>query len=158
MVEPGAAQGAARNARSCHDRAMDRPLPPTDPCPCGRTGANGRALPFGQCCGRWIVDGEPAPDAESLMRSRYTAHVVRDGAYLLATWHASTRPGDATPDASTKWLGLEVHDHHVVDDRHAEVEFVARYRIQGRGGRLREHSRFVREDDGRWYYVDGHIR
>jgi SEC-C motif-containing protein len=40
---------------------------------------------------------------------------------------------------------------------HAEVEFVARYRVQGRGGRLHERSRFVRED-GRWLYVDGDIR
>ena len=92
------------------------------------------------------------------MRSRYTAHVLRDGAYLLATWHPSTRPADASPDPTTKWLGLEVHDHHIVDASHAEVEFVARYRMQGRGGRLRERSRFVREDDGRWYYVDGEIR
>ena len=92
------------------------------------------------------------------MRSRYTAHVLRDGAYLLATWHPSTRPADASPDPATEWLGLEVHDHQMVDASHAEVEFVARYRMQGRSGRLRERSRFVREDDGRWYYVDGEIR
>ena len=37
---------------------------------------------------------------------------------------------------------------------HAEVEFVARYRVNGRAGRLHERSRFVREAN-RWYYVDG---
>jgi SEC-C motif-containing protein len=133
--------------------------PPTsqEPCPCGRTDDDGRPLSLADCCGRWL-GGEPAPDAEALMRSRYTAHVLRDEAYLLATWHPSTRPDDARPDPATKWLGLEVHDHKVVDGSHAEVEFVARYRMQGRGGRLRERSRFVREDDGRWYYVDGEIR
>jgi SEC-C motif-containing protein len=31
---------------------------------------------------------------------------------------------------------------------------VARYREHGRGHRLHEISRFVREN-GRWYYVDG---
>ena len=31
---------------------------------------------------------------------------------------------------------------------------LARYRIAGRGHRLHELSRFIRED-GRWYYVDG---
>lgn len=92
------------------------------------------------------------------MRSRYTAHVVCDAAYLSATWHPSTRPADATPDSAIKWLGLEVHDHKMVDGSHAEVEFVARYRLQGRGARLRERSRFVREADGRWYYVDGETR
>lgn len=88
------------------------------------------------------------------MRSRYTAYVLRDDAHLLATWHASTRPAHVMPDPATKWLGLEVHDHQRADESHAEVEFVARYRLQGRGGRLRERSRFVREADGRWYYVD----
>lgn len=132
-------------------------MSPTDPCPCGRVDDRGKSLPFGSCCGP-LLAGAPAPDAEALMRSRYTAHVLGDGAYLLATWHASTRPDDATPDPQTKWLGLEVHDHRAVDEHHAEVDFVARYRVQGRGGRLHEHSRFVREDDGRWYYVDGEIR
>ena len=92
------------------------------------------------------------------MRSRYTAHVLGHDAYLLATWHASTRPTHAAPDPATKWLGLEVRDHHMVDGSQAEVEFVARYRVQGRGGRMHERSRFVREDDERWYYVDGATR
>lgn len=92
------------------------------------------------------------------MRSRYTAYVLRNGEYLLATWHPSTRPGDAGTDDATRWLGLEVRDHARIDPLHAQVEFVARYRTQGRGGRLHERSRFVREDDGRWYYVDGEVR
>jgi SEC-C motif-containing protein len=92
------------------------------------------------------------------MRSRYAAHVLHDASYLLATWHPSTRPADARPDPTTEWLGLEVRDHRMVDHSHAEVEFVARYRMQSRQGHLRERSRFVREDDGRWYYVDGEIR
>ena len=88
------------------------------------------------------------------MRSRYTAFVLGDEAYLLATWHPSTRPQEAGADAATNWLGLEVRDHRVVDAEHAEVEFVARYRVGGRAVRLHERSRFVR-DAGRWYYVDG---
>ncbi|WP_332813732.1 YchJ family protein [Ramlibacter sp.] len=127
------------------------------PCPCGRTDRRGRPLPLGECCGRWLA-GAPALDAEALMRSRYTAYVLGDEAYLLATWHPDTRPADASPDPAVKWLGLDVRDHRVLDGSHAEVEFVARYRVQGRGARLHERSRFVREDDGRWYYVDGDIR
>ena len=88
------------------------------------------------------------------MRSRYSAFVLGDEAYLLATWHASTRPAQVETEPGTKWLGLVVRDHRAVDADHAEVEFVARYRLAGRGARLHERSRFVREA-GRWYYLDG---
>lgn len=101
----------------------------------------------------------PAPDAESLMRSRYTAFVQQRADYLLATWHASTRPAELDFEPGLKWLGLEVRQHRIIDATHAEVEFVARSRLQGRAIRLHERSRFVREADDqgvlRWYYVDG---
>ena len=90
------------------------------------------------------------------MRSRYSAYVLKLADYLLASWHPSTRPGslDLTEDDGTKWLGLEIKRCAQPDDHHATVEFVARYRIAGRGHRLHEISRFVRED-ARWFYVDG---
>jgi SEC-C motif-containing protein len=121
-----------------------------DPCPCGR------ALAFAACCGRYLGSGVPAPDAESLMRSRYTAFVRGDVAHLLATWHASRRPASLDLDAGVKWLGLDVKRHRALDADHAEVEFVARSRVQGRGQRLHERSRFVREG-GWWFYVDGDV-
>ena len=90
------------------------------------------------------------------MRSRYTAYVLGLEDYLLATWHTSTRPGslDLAGDTTTHWLGLSVKRHEVIDETHAIVEFVARYKIGGRAYRLHEVSRFVRED-GHWFYVDG---
>ena len=93
------------------------------------------------------------------MRSRYSAYVLGLEAYLLATWHPSTRPAalDLAGETATKWLGLEVKGQQLSDASHATVEFVARYRIAGRGHRLHEISRFVRED-GRWFYVDGDLR
>lgn len=121
-----------------------------DACPCGRGPA------FDACCGRYLGTGVPAPDAESLMRSRYTAFVRGDVPHLLATWHTSRRPPSLELDAGVKWLGLDVKRHTVIDDAQAEVEFVARSRIQGRGQRLHERSRFARED-GFWFYVDGDI-
>ncbi len=91
------------------------------------------------------------------MRSRYAAFVLQLGDYLLATWHPSTRPSELDLAADpAKWLGLEVRRHVVEDATHATVEFVARYRVAGRGHRLHEISRFVRED-GRWLYIDGVI-
>ena len=134
----------------------------TIPCPCGRTlphptkSTQTHAVVFADCCGRYLSNAgsPPAPDAESLMRSRYCAFVRGQRDYLLATWHASTRPSDLALQPATQWLGLQVRAHHVVDAEHAEVEFVARYRDGGRATRLHERSRFVREQ-GRWFYVDG---
>lgn len=121
-----------------------------DTCSCGRSAA------FQACCARYIGTGVPAPDAESLMRSRYTAFVRGDSAHLLATWHASTRPRSLELEPGMKWLGLEVKRHTALDATRAEVEFVARSRLQGRGQRLHERSRFVREE-GHWFYVDGDL-
>jgi len=122
-------------------------------CPCG--------LPAGydDCCGRFHA-GQAAPTAETLMRSRYSAFVVRDPAYLLATWHPSTRPAVLELDATTRWLGLEARRHatnapDTAGRETATVEFVARCRVGGAPAvRLHELSRFVREH-GRWYYLDG---
>jgi SEC-C motif domain protein len=130
---------------------------PTLPCPCGRPGPSKKALAFEQCCGHFINDfaRTPAPDAESLMRSRYTAFVLERPDYLMATWHASQRPAHIEFEAGVKWLGLEVRRHRVLDATHAEVEFVARQKSPGLAAvRLHERSRFVLEA-GRWFYVDG---
>jgi SEC-C motif-containing protein len=128
------------------------------PCPCGRLDARKRPLAFARCCGRYLADvaHQPAPDAESLMRSRYCAFVLEDAPYLLATWHPSQRPTHVDFESDTRWLGLEVRGQRVIDATHAEVEFVARSRHAGRGHRLHERSRFVCED-GRWFYVDGDL-
>jgi SEC-C motif-containing protein len=128
------------------------------PCPCGRADAKGKPLAFERCCGPYLADfaGQPAPDAEALMRSRYCAFVREDAGHLLATWHATHRPAEVTFEPRTKWLGLEVRAHRVIDAAHAEVEFVARSRHAGRAHRLHECSRFVRED-GRWFYVEGDL-
>ena len=123
------------------------------PCPCGRTGRKGHALSLDTCCGPYHAN-QDAPDAESLMRSRYSAFVLGDVSYLLATWHSSQRPAELTLESSGKWLGLEIKHHRVTGADTAEVEFVARFRVGGKAVRQHERSRFVRED-GRWFYVDG---
>lgn len=127
------------------------PVSARKPCPCGSD------RPYGDCCGRWhagMAHGQHAPDPEALMRSRYSAYVLGLLDYLLATWHPSTAPGDLTL-APVKWLGLEVR-HTQTDGDAGVVEFVARCRDNGRGVRLHEISRFVREL-GRWRYIDGQM-
>ena len=121
-----------------------------EPCPCG----SGR--PYAACCGP-LHDGEPAPTAEALMRSRYSAYVLGRTDHVFRTWHPRTRPDDlATPPMT--WLGLEVvrTEDGGPDDDTGVVEFLARH--QGPRGveRLHEVSRFERRR-GRWVYVDGDV-
>jgi SEC-C motif-containing protein len=138
------------------------PSPCPSPCPCG--GAN-----FASCCGPYL-SGQAIPQtAEALMRSRYSAYTLRDEAYLRASWHPSTLPAEpvVSENEKLKWLGLEVKSALRLRQRKAElpesqdtdtVEFVARYKENGRAFRLHELSRFVREHSGgaaRWFYVDG---
>ncbi len=128
--------------------------PLNSPCPCGRT-LRDKVVGYSTCCGRYLEADTPAPDAEHLMRSRYSAFVLEREAYLLTTWHTSARPAELKCEPGVKWLGLEVRRHVQADKDHAEVEFVARQRDPtGRAVRLHERSRFVRED-GRWRYLSG---
>lgn len=94
------------------------------------------------------------------MRSRYCAFVLGREAYLLNTWHFSTRPASLNLDtaAPVQWLGLQVFgtSRGARSDTDGVVEFVARYKVNGRAERLHEVSRFVREQ-GQWFYVDGRV-
>jgi len=87
------------------------------------------------------------------MRSRYSAFVHELEAYLLDTWHPSTRPPAVGFEAGLRWLGLGVKRHLPQGEDRAIVEFVARSKLGGRAHRLHETSRFVREG-GRWFYLD----
>jgi SEC-C motif domain protein len=130
---------------------MKPPAALTPACPCGS------GLAYEACCGRWHAGPLhlQAPTAEALMRSRYSAYVHRLEPYLHDTWHPHTRPAEPpTFEPGVSWLGLDVKRHTVIDDEHAEVEFVARSKFGGRAHRLHERSRFVREGS-RWYYVAG---
>ncbi len=159
-----APHGSAVAGRDVTCTRENLPMPPRPPlaqlpCPCGRIDARARPMAYAACCGRYLdhYDHAPAPDAESLMRSRYTAFALGRADYLLATWHASTRPATLQLDAAARFLGLEVRARRAHGDASAEVEFVARQRdATGRAFRLHERSQFVCED-GRWMYLDGEM-
>ena len=89
------------------------------------------------------------------MRSRYTAYVLGDADYLKATWYPDTCPESVELD-DVRWLGLKVRSISggEADDSEGTVEFVARYKVGGRGFRLHEVSRFLKTS-GRWFYLDG---
>lgn len=90
------------------------------------------------------------------MRSRYSAFVEMDEAYLRATWHRDTRPSRVRLDPEIRWLGLKIKraEDGGMDDITGTVEFVARCKQGGRAQRLHEISRFERIE-GAWYYLDG---
>ena len=88
------------------------------------------------------------------MRSRYSAFVLQLTEYLLATWHASTRPATLAPDPLTQWKALTIVAAPPATDEKGVVHFMAYFREQNRWQVLEEQSRFVRED-GRWWYLDG---
>lgn len=114
---------------------------------------------YAECCAP-LHHGTPAPSAEALMRSRYSAFVFDNHEYIASSWHSSTRPESIADDnsaAKTQWMGLRIHRCETIDPSHALVEFTARYKINGRAHALHEISRFVHER-GHWFYLDGDIR
>lgn len=124
------------------------------PCPCGSpTG-------YARCC-ELLHQGAAATTAAQVMRARYSAYVLQREDYLLASWHADTRPASlrlAAQQPAPIWLGLDVGQQRTDGDDRASVEFVARYRVGGgRAQRQHETSRFVREH-GHWYYLDGDLK
>jgi len=119
-------------------------------CPCGGDKV------YAECCQRFIAGGALATTAQQLMRSRYSAFVVADEAYLLASWHPATRPSRVRFDPAQRWLGLTIKSTEagIAPALEGTVEFVARFKVNGKGHRLHECSRFE-NIDGRWYYRDG---
>jgi SEC-C motif-containing protein len=89
------------------------------------------------------------------MRSRYSAYVLGNAGYLLATWHPRTRPATLELDPAMRWYLLDIvrSSQGGMLDTRGTVEFRARYRLGAGSGEQHENSRFVRHDR-RWYYVD----
>ena len=121
-------------------------------CPCENVPMDGFACPCGlgddyaSCCGR-LHAGAPAPTAESLMRSRYSAFAVGDAGYLLRTWHPSARPRTLSLDPALRWTRLavlETRDGGLFDTT-GTVQFRATHVQHGKRGVLAETSRFVRD-------------
>lgn len=123
-------------------------------CPCG----SGKNLDV--CCGP-LIGGTPAPTAEALMRSRYSAFVLGETGFLAATLSTEMRTDFDQIEAEktskdTKWLGLEVRavSGGGKKDDHGTVEFVARFRINNQQRIHHELAEFTREN-GRWICSGG---
>lgn len=122
-------------------------------CPCG----SGQDYP--DCCGPLHDGTVPAGTAEALMRSRFSAFARGRADYLLTSWHPSTRPARLDLDGRIVWRRLQIVDTRAggADDDTGIVEFRAQYVLDGSRHILHERSRFSRDRDGAWRYVDGEI-
>ena len=131
-------------------------------CPCGV----GESLEV--CCGPRHDGSQPATTAAELMRSRYSAYVVGNIDYVVAT-HDPAQRDQVDREAATmwsqqsQWLGLEIVATEAggPDDDAGVVEFIARFMLGGRPQQHHERSRFTRVDEGagpRWVYVDGEVQ
>lgn len=118
-------------------------------CPCGSGAA------FDTCCGP-ILSGSPAPTAEALMRSRYTAFVRGDAAFIARTYATEHRASVGGDLPAVEWTGLKIMGKSGggIADTTGTVDFVASYRQDGKIHMQRENSTFRREN-GNWVYVDG---
>ena len=125
-------------------------------CPCG----SGQSLD--RCCGA-IIGGAEAATAEALMRSRYSAYVLGDIAYLASTLSDELLVEFDQIEAentakNAKWQGLEVRavTGGGVDDDTGTVEFVGRFRLKDQQRVHHELAQFSRRD-GRWVCSGGQV-
>lgn len=108
---------------------------------------------YKNCCGKFINRSQFPNSPEQLMRSRYTAYLLKDESYLLETWHKSTRPESLElKEDSTQWKKLKI-----ISASGNNIHFVA-YFMQDSLNKekiyaLTEESRFVKENH--WFYLDG---
>ena len=129
-------------------------LNPINTCLCGSN------IAYGECCQPFLTAQKIPTTAEALMRSRYTAYALRDGAYLQATWDITKRPESIDFSRETiNWLRLEITETKKggIKDSKGQVTFKAFYSQDNEEYVMNEISRFTKQG-GRWFYLDGIIK
>lgn len=119
-------------------------------CPCCST------RNFDDCCGPIIQGTAIAATAETLMRSRYTAFVIRKLDHVERThapevYHDFNRAEAERLAEECEWRGLEIRKSHEVGDT-AEIEYVLKFRRKQQNIAKVALSRF-RRDNGQWLFV-----
>ncbi len=138
-------------------------LEPNKPCPCG-SGSK-----YKKCC-RPFHKGMLPPTPEALMRSRYSAYVAGDMAYIAETTHPQSPWYREDADASERELRVLTANRHynslmvqssaVAEDGaagwvtfHASITDIK----DGKDLSFTEKSEFRKHND-RWLYVGGDIQ
>ncbi len=124
--------------------------------------ACGSGQTYANCCEPYIMEKKQTETTEKLLRSRYTAHVLKNVNYILKTVHLEKV---ADHDANTikewceqtKWQKLEILNQEFgqIEDDIGYIEFKAYYiNLDGKSEQHHEKSEF-RKKNGIWYFYTG---
>ncbi len=126
-----------------------------DLCPCGSK------MNYAECCRPLISGGKRAETAEQVMRARYSAYVMKEMDYLLASLHPDQRAdyddkGSRAWAERAVWHGIEIHNTEKGGpvDSEGEVEFTVSFTENGIKQEHHERSTF-KKSDGVWYFETG---
>jgi SEC-C motif domain protein len=125
-------------------------------CSCGSKQA------FEKCCAPYLDGTRRPPTAEALMRSRYVAYTLGDVDYLVRTLAPESRRDESAASAKTwadavafKRLTILSADQGGSADSTGTVEFMATFSEKGSKWDHHEVSRFRKDDDGMWLFIEG---
>ncbi len=129
-------------------------------CPCTEN------KPYSECC-EPFHKGENPKNALQLMRSRYSAYVLKKVEYILKTTHPHNPQKEEKGTElfikranvfceTTQFKGLEILDFHEKDHQ-ATVTFVAYMFQNGQEITFTERSSFLRKE-GIWLYFGGEMK
>ena len=121
-------------------------------CPCGNN------LPLNNCCAPIIQGQVVANSPEQLMRSRYTAYVLKAKEYLLESWDIMYRPESISFEHEVHWLRLEITDTHKFnsEDNTGNISFIATSICDDSLVEMKEKSTFIKKN-GMWFYQKGEL-
>jgi SEC-C motif-containing protein len=125
------------------------------PCPCG----SGKK--YKKCC-QIYHKGALAPNALTLMKSRYSAYYVGEVNYIIKTTHVDNPLYEEDKvrwkkeleivSRETIWQNLKIIEFKEIGDNKSSVSFIASFE----GGKIEEKSFFVKEQ-GVWKYYNYEI-
>ena len=118
----------------------------------------GSAIPFQDCCEKYITGIEKAPTALALMKSRYSAYATQQVDYLLATTHSSQRKYYSKADilswaTANDWQKLEI-----ISFTENTVEFKAYFLDENKQNQIHHEFSTFKQENGSWFYVDGKFK
>jgi len=125
-------------------------------CPCGNT-KDDTPLTYAHCCEPFHRGLALPSTPEALMRSRYSAFVLKEYEYLIATHHSDYLDGitaqSLAQGGEPNWLSLNILSAKS-SGHSGEVCFQAWYRDEAEIDAIHECSQF-KSVDGRWFYTQG---
>lgn len=115
----------------------------------------GSAIPFKDCCQKYIDGNQKPPTALALMKSRYAAYANHNADYLWNTTHISQRESYSKEDilqwaTANQWQKLEI-----ISATENTVEFKAYFLDENEQNQVHHEYSTFKQENGSWFYVDG---